>query len=30
VSSPEDAFRTFTGSVIDLLVLDNVVIEKSR
>jgi carbamoyltransferase len=28
VSSPEDAFRTFTRSGIDLLVLDNVVIEK--
>jgi carbamoyltransferase len=28
VNSPEDAFRTFTRSGIDLLVLDNVVIEK--
>ncbi len=28
VSSPEDAFRTFTRSGIDLLVLDNVFIEK--
>ena len=28
VNSAEDAFRTFTRSGIDLLVLDNVVIEK--
>ena len=28
VNSAEDAFRTFTRSGIDLLVLDNVLIEK--